>query len=306
MVSGMIVSASYRTDIPAFYGAWFLARLAAGYAAVASPYGGPPYRVALDAASVSGFAFWTRNIAPFRPALDAVKARGTPFTVQFTITGYPHALERAVIAPDAAATQLRALADEHGPRIAVWRYDPILLTSLTPPAWQRANFARLAASLAGATDEVTVSFAQIYRKTRRNLDAAARAGNFAWHDPDPAEKRALVAGLAEIADSHRMRLTVCAQPDLIAPPAAAASCIDATRLSDVAGRPIAARRKGNRPGCDCSESRDIGAYDTCPHGCAYCYAVSSHTGARRRHRDHDPAAEGLAPALGVKTPTATA
>ncbi len=33
----MIISASYRTDIPAYYRDWFLNRLAAGYAEVRNP-----------------------------------------------------------------------------------------------------------------------------------------------------------------------------------------------------------------------------------------------------------------------------
>jgi hypothetical protein len=75
-------------------------------------------------------------------------------------------------------------------------------------------------------------------------------------------------------------MTICSQPEVLtAGPAAglaAASCIDAARLSDVAGYDISARRKGNRVGCLCVESRDIGTYDTCAHGCVYCYAVSDH------------------------------
>ena len=84
-----------------------------------------------------------------------------------------------------------------------------------------------------------------------------------------------------------MQLTICAQPDLLVPGAEPARCVDATRLSDVAGRAVAAKTKGNRPGCFCAESRDIGEYDTCPHGCVYCYAVRAPDLAKRRHRAHD-------------------
>lgn len=290
----MIVSASYRTDIPAFYGRWFLNRLAAGFARITNPYGGPPGRVDLTPAAVDGFVFWTRNLAPFGNALEAVDARGTPFVAQVTVTGYPRALERSVIGWEDAVAQMRAVRGRWGPRAAVWRYDPIVLTTLTPPDWHRETFARLAGALRGVTDEVTVSFLQPYRKTTRNLDAAARASSFSWHDPDPEEKRALLADLAGLAAEHGMALTLCTQPELAGVPGAQpARCVDAARLSDVAGAPVAARRKGNRPGCLCAESRDIGAYDTCPHGCVYCYAVSSRAAARARVQAHDPEGEFL-------------
>ena len=90
-----------------------------------------------------------------------------------------------------------------------------------------------------------------------------------------------------------MQLTLCAQRSLLAPGVAEAHCVDAARLADVAGRPIAARLKGNRPDCLCYQSRDIGAYDTCPHGCAYCYAVQNREAARRRYAAHDPEGELL-------------
>ncbi|HEY0836166.1 MAG TPA: DUF1848 family protein, partial [Azospirillum sp.] len=64
------------------------------------------------------------------------------------------------------------------------------------------------------------------------------------------------------------------------------------------GAPLNARTKGNRPGCLCAESRDIGAYDTCPHGCVYCYAVSSRATARTRFQAHDPEGEFLFRAAG--------
>jgi hypothetical protein len=289
----MIVSASYRTDIPAFYGAWFMARLEAGFCRVASPYGGPPGRVELSRDAVEGFVFWTRNLGPFLGPLDALRRRGFPFTVQFTLTGYPSALERAVIAPERALEQMRELAARYGPRVAVWRYDPILISDLTPAASHAERFAHFADRLQGAVDEVVISFAQIYRKTRRNLDAAAREFDFSWRDPGDEEKRALATELAALARARGLRLTICAQPDYLVPGLDAAHCIDGARLSDIAGRAIEAPIKGNRPGCLCAESRDIGAYDSCTQGCVYCYAVASRTTAKRRLAAHDPDAEFL-------------
>lgn len=289
----MIVSASYRTDIPAFYGGWFMSRLDAGSCKVTNPYGGPAYRVRLDRDQVDGFVFWTKNLEPFVGHLDDIAGRGYPFVVQYTINAYPRALETSVTPPDLAIAHMRALADTYGIRRQVWRYDPIVDTSLTPAAWHIENFARLARALAGTTDEAVISFAHIYRKTRRNLTAAAQRHGFDWRDPEPDEKRALAGTLAEIAASHDMRLTICSQPDLAVDGVAAAACIDAERMGDVAGHQVAARRKGNRPGCGCWESRDIGAYDTCPHGCVYCYAVQTHALAQQRFRSLDPAAEGL-------------
>src|SRR5213079_3491550 len=84
----VIVSASYRTDIPAFYSGWLLRRLAAGYCRVANPYGGGAYEVSLRPEAVDGFVLWTRNLRPLLADLDRVR-RVAPFVVQFTVTGYP-------------------------------------------------------------------------------------------------------------------------------------------------------------------------------------------------------------------------
>ena len=284
----MIVSASYRTDIPAFYGDWFLKRLEAGYCQVVNPYGGPVRKIALTPEAVAGFVFWTRNPGPFRTALREVARCGIPFVVQITATGYPRALETSVLPPERSVTLVEEIHEHYGPRAVVWRYDPVLVTSATPAAWHRRNFAALARQFAGTADEVVFSFAQIYAKTRNNLNRAVQHHGFAWQDPPDEEKRALLAELAAIARDLGLKPTLCAQPALLVPGLEPASCIDAERLLDIAGRPIAARAKGNRPGCLCAESRDIGAYDSCPHGCTYCYAVRRPELAKRNHRAHDP------------------
>lgn len=291
----MIVSASYKTDIPAFYGEWFRRRLEAGFCRMVNPYNNRTATVPLNRDAVDGFVFWTRNLGPFTGALDAVAARGFPFVVQYTVTGYPRGLDAATIEAERAIGHIASVAARFGRRAAVWRYDPVVFSSLTPADWHRATFARLAARLAGAVDEVVVSVMQPYRKTGRNLDAAAGAQGFAWRDPPADEKRALLVDLAAVAADQGLRFAVCGQPELVAPGAAEARCIDAARLSDVAGRPIRAARKPHRPTCACDASRDIGDYNTCPHGCVYCYAVQSRTLAKRRFAAHDPAGEFLFP-----------
>ncbi|MBP2300313.1 DUF1848 domain-containing protein [Azospirillum picis] len=286
----MIISASYKTDIPAFYGRWFLNRLAAGHCRMVNPYGGQTYRIDLSRPAVDGFVFWTKNLGPFLDALDHVSDRGHPFVVQYSVTGLPTLLERSVPAWETAVGHMARVRDRWGPRAAVWRYDPIAVTDATPPGHHLAAFAAIARALRGVTDEVAVSFLQPYRKTARNLAAAG----IGWRDPEAEEKRALLADLAAVAAGEGMALTLCTQPELAGIPGTApARCIDAARLSDVAGRPVGAREKGNRPGCLCAESRDIGDYDSCPHGCVYCYAVADRATAQRRFAAHDPEGEFL-------------
>lgn len=297
----MIISASYKTDIPAFYGPWFMQRLRAGYCKMVNPYGHQIYTVPLTPDTVDGFVFWTRNIGPFLKYLPEVQRLGYPFLVQHTITCYPRELEARVVDAARAVSSLRQVAETYGPAVPIWRYDPILITSLTPPDWHRRNFAALAHSLRGATDEVVVSFAQIYKKARRNLTQAAHATGFTWreHETTPPESvRALIADLASIAAEHGMRLTICSQKALQIPGVTQeARCVDAARLERVSGRALRnkVKLKGNREECGCFASRDIGEYDTCPHGCVYCYAVLNRDLALARCKEHDPNGEFLFP-----------
>ncbi|UUX52156.1 DUF1848 domain-containing protein [Nisaea acidiphila] len=291
----MIISASYRTDIPAFYSDWLQARIAAGSAVVRNPYGGKPSRVSLRPEDVDGYVFWTRNARPAHGIFDALAAAGIPFVIQYTVTGYPKALEQSVPPLKAAIGDIVALSQRFGPRAVVWRYDPVFWSSLTPPDFHREQVAGLTKALRGCVDEATFSAAHIYRKSRRNTEESARHSGFTWRDPGPEEKAALLAELGAIAADAGLKPTLCCQTDLLGGALEPARCIDAERLADIAGRPFKARQKGNRPGCLCAESRDIGSYDSCPHGCVYCYAVERRERAKTALKRHDPAGEALLP-----------
>ncbi len=296
----MIISASYKTDIPTFYGEWFMNRLRAGYCKMVNPWNRKQIsRVSLELADVDGIVFWTKNIAPFLPHLKEVHDLGYRFVVQHTINNYPRALEFSVVNANRSVQHLREVAELYGPRTCVWRYDTIVMSSLTPAEFHRENFSRLCADLTGVTDEVVVSFAHLYQKTLRNMNWASEEFGFSWHDPGPDEKRDLLTELVPIAKAHGMQLTVCSQPDYVVPGTGEARCIDAQRLEEVSGRPIRAALRGARKECGCFASRDIGDYDTCPHGCVYCYAVQNRKLAQRRYREHDPESEFLYPLADV-------
>jgi len=289
----VLISASYKTDIPAFYGEWFMNRLDAGYCLMRNPYNGNVRRIDLRREAVDGFVFWTKNLGPFRANLGEIHRRGFPFMVQYTINGYPRALEVSVLDSAKAAEHVRQVSDRFGRETVVWRYDTILISSLTPVKFHLENFARIAEALREYTNECVISFAQVYRKTKRNLDRAAAEENFTWREPSGEERQTVLKALLRIAKANGMELTICSQPEFAGDGVEEAHCIDVQRLSRIAGRTITAKLKGMRETCGCYQSKDIGDYDTCPHGCVYCYAVENRELAKRRYAEHDPKGEML-------------
>jgi len=289
----MIISASYKTDIPTFYGDWFINRLRAGFCKMVNPYNRKAIRVSLNRNDVDGIIFWTKNVAPFIKHLEEVRDRKYPFVLQYTINAYPRVLEQSVVDSTRSVDAFKQVSKTHGPRTCVWRYDTVVMSSQTPREWHLGSFSRIATQLRGYTDEVVVSFVHFYQKTLRNMEKSAEEFGFKWYDPELAEKRALLSEFVKIAAENEMKLSVCAQRELIVDGAYDAKCIDAARLMEIAGQDFRSNQKGNRKECGCFASRDIGEYDTCPHGCVYCYAVQNKELALKRFKEHDPDSELL-------------
>jgi hypothetical protein len=303
----VIISASYKTDIPAFYGEWFMRRLRAGYCKMVNPYGRQVYTVNLRPEAdediregVEGIVFWTKNIGPLMKHLPEIVEQGHKFVVQHTINGYPRELESRVVDYSRTVQHMKELRDfavAHKLHLPIWRYDPVLITELTPVESHIRNFASLAQQLEGTTDECVLSFAHVYGKTKRNLDAAAKESGFSWlehndyeyHEGEENERALyLVRILGEIAREYSISLKICAQKGLTVPELVEeAHCIDASWFGNEY------KQHGNRPECACSASRDIGEYDTCPHGCVYCYAVQNREKALDRYKRHNPESEFL-------------
>ena len=267
----MIISASRRTDLPAYYSAWFFNRLREGYVLVRNPVN--PHRISrirLSPDVVDGIVFWTKNPLPMLQQLD--RLRPYPFYFQFTLTAYGADVEPGV--PNKGRVLIpafRQLANLIGPERVLWRYDPIFLSRTYSMAYHIRQFEALAKRLRGCTTRCTISFLDFYRNTAKNT-APLQLLPFS-----PAQQRSLAAALAEIAHSCSIRLESCAEPlDLHTCGIEHGRCIDAALFSSLTGYPIEAKKDPNqRKACSCMESIDIGAYNTCRAGCRYCYANHS-------------------------------
>ncbi len=302
----MIISASRRTDIPAFYAEWFMQRIRAGDCHVPNPFNaGQVSVVSLAPADVDAIVFWTRFPRPLLAHLDELDARGYRYYFQYTLLDYPRSVESHRLEshrPDGAAAVevFRRLAERIGPARVIWRYDPILLSAQLDADYHRRQFAKLASALDGSTQRCVISLVDLYAKTRRRLSGLDLA-DMAEAGTEAVASRPAIADLmrflADTAQRHGMEITSCAetaelQPYGIRP----GKCIDDDLLRTLFGLDLWLKKDpSQRAACGCVLSKDIGQYNTCLFGCQYCYATADFAAARRRHAQHDPSA----PALGA-------
>jgi hypothetical protein len=282
-----IISVSRRTDVPAFYGDWFMRRIRAGWAGVVAPYGGKRYLVSLAPADVACLVFWSKDFTPFVPHLDELDRRGYRFYFNYTLTALPAAFEHQVDKAAALKTLLY-LGERYSPRHINWRFDPIVLSTATGPEFYLDAFARLAARLAGRVERCYFSFVTEYEKVQRNLQALADEG-IRLLSPHVEDKIALADRLATIADRYGIRMYSCCGDYLVGPSIHKAHCIDGGIIEQLfLPEGLAYEEKPTRQECGCTRSLDIGTYDTCPHGCLYCYANANKAVAGAAYRRHDP------------------
>jgi hypothetical protein len=284
-----VITASRRTDVPAFYGEWLIRRLRAGFCHVRNPYSGAVSRVALAPQDVAALALFTRDPGPLLPQLPGLLADGYAIYTHVSLNGYPLAFEPHAPVVARVLASVERLSETLGPGQVIWRYDPVLLSDATPAGYHLARFEGLAARLEGLTTSCYLSFAAFYRKTERRLGAVERREGLAVRRPAEDEQRALARALLGIAAARGITLHACAGAHLLDEGLERGSCADAALVTRL--RPdlrLALKAAPTRGGCGCCEATDVGAFDTCIYGCEYCYATQSQRLALRRHGEHDP------------------
>jgi hypothetical protein len=292
-ITPLIISASRSTDIPGFYGQWFMDRLKAGYVKWVNPWNGKPTYVSLAEARL--FVFWSKNPGPFLPYLKELDKRGLHYYFHVTLNDYEtEGLETGLPPLYKRIETFKQLADMIGGQRVLWRFDPLIITDTLSPVKLGERFNRIGRLLSGSTARCTISFMEGYKKTLANL---ARAGTRirSW---DIGSRAEIVKIIAAAGKEFGIPVVSCAGDDVmrsygIDP----GKCIDDDlivklfstddKLMDFLGveRGIVvygARRghkslkdKGQRSSCRCIVSKDIGGYNTCGHQCLYCYANTS-------------------------------
>ena len=319
----VIVSASRETDIPAFYSDWFVSRLREGWCAWKNTYSGNVREVSFDKTRM--IVFWSKNPKPMLERLDEVEALGfRQYYFQFTLNDYEREGLEPIVSPvEKWIDTFKRLAVRIGKERVIWRFDPLMLgcaaaTSAALPfggltiASLLERIGKIGRQLKGYTEKLVFSFIDIgaYRKVQRNLDGLG------VREFSAEEQRLFAQGLAELNKDFGLELATCGElADLSAYGIQHNKCVDdelmmrlfhddAELMAFIGAEydmldgwhiPKSKKDKGQRKACGCIVSKDIGAYNTCPHLCRYCYANASPELALANWRHHR--AQPMAPAI---------
>lgn len=277
-----IISASRRSDIPAFFTDRFMERIREGYFDRINPYNPRQIkRISLAAEDVDAIVFWSKNPRPLLPYLDELDSRGFRYYLQYTLNPYGSIFEPGLPPLGERIETFRELAGRLGRSRVLWRYDPVILSSVTPVEWHLQRAGELAEALGGFTERLTISFLDFYGKAAARLERLRRGSGIICTDIAAAENRGelerFASGLQAIGAAHGVGISTCSEElDLARFGIGEGSCIDEELIRNLWG--VAwrfPRDRNQRPACRCAASIDMGLYDSCGYRCIYCYARRS-------------------------------
>ncbi|MEJ2476868.1 MAG: DUF1848 family protein [Desulfobacterales bacterium] len=280
----IVLSASRRTDIPAFYLTWFMSSLDRGFFDIANPLNKRVTRVPAGPDTVDTIVFWSKDFGRFlaEEIGEELRKRGYGLFFNFTVNSRSPLLEPKVPPLESRLDQLESLSRRFGPQSINWRFDPLCFYRKSGGSVENnlADFSVIARSArrAGVTRCIT-SFMDHYPKIQRRLAAVP---GFSFIDPSPVEKAAILLKLETRLRPLKIGLSTCCEKNILQRlPAETmirpSACISNTLLTELYGGRISLKRdtgQRRRQGCGCQVSVDVGSYgdQPCSHGCLFCYA----------------------------------
>lgn len=278
----MIINTGSRTDIPAYFSEWFYNRIAEGYVLVRNPYYPEQvqrYQLSPDVVDI--LCFCTKNPKPMLSRLDEIRHFRQFWFV--TITPYGTDIEPYVPHKDTVMDSFKRLSDCVGPNCVDWRYDPIFIDETYTVAYHVAEFERMASVLEGYTKHCVISFIDLYRKTRRNFPKVRTV--------TVGERAQIAKAFVDVGKRHGLVIRTCAEGHDLAPYGIdTTGCMTQTVLEAALGETFSVPKqvKPPRESCECLLGNDIGTYNTCSHGCRYCYANYDKSSVMQNIKRHDP------------------
>ena len=280
----IVISASRRTDIPAFYMDWFMEQIKKGVFEVSNPYNRRKVIVPATPDKIHTIVFWSKNFSPFIKGGFGEKLLRMGFNLffNFTINSDIPLLEPRVPSLKQRLVQLRDLSRNYDPRSINWRFDPICFFEFKQNAIKDNlhDFSRIAtwASQCGVTRCIT-SFMDHYAKLKKRIKSIP---GFSFIDPILSEKvKILLKMEKELTEKNVDLYTCCEKEVLNALPLNSnirkSSCIPNDLFVKIFGGDLSFKRDtGQRSskGCGCMISVDIGSYrlHPCYNNCLFCYA----------------------------------
>lgn len=290
----MIISASRRTDIPAFYSRWFMNRIREGFCTVPNPFNPTQIsNISLAPENIDLIVFWTRNPGPIIPYLKELDQRGYHYYFLYTLMDNPKLLDPKAPSVKHSIKIFKKLSDFIGPEKIIWRYDPIVLSNITDIDFHKKAFENIAGSLNGYTLRCIISFVEIYRKITGRIARLSEKG-FMVNEGDN-DIPALSVFLAQAAAKNTMQIQSCAlKKDLKEFGIFPGKCIDDDYIKKFFGLKLDLKKDpSQRKECGCVFSKDIGMYNSCLYECRYCYATTSFEKAGINYRSHNPCSSSL-------------
>ncbi len=261
----MIINTGCRTDIPAYFSEWLFNRIKEGYVYVRNPYYKNQvmkYRLTPDV--VDCLSFCTKNPAPMLPRIHEIDGFRQFWFI--TITPYGKEIEPNVPDKEKVIEDFKKLSESIGSEKIGWRYDPIFITDKYTLKSHIENFEKMAAKLAGYTHDCVISFIDLYEKTKRNFPGVKAVTE---------EERFVIAKeFVRIGKKYDIKIKTCVEGHELSKYGVDCSgCMTKSVIEKAIGvRLKLHQKKSTRGSCNCLLGNDIGEYNTCGHGCVYCYA----------------------------------
>ena len=259
----MILFASGRTDIVAFYTKWFINRYREGYVDVRNPfYNSLVSRIYFE--DVDLLYFCTKNPLPIIPYL---KEFDKPILFNVTITPYKNDVEVNVPNKSLIIEGVKKIAEIIGKENVYVRYDPIFLSERYNLNYHIKAFERLCSLLDGVTNHIIISFIDDYKNVRKNM-SSLKIIHFTEND-----YKEIGINFSRIASKYNISCQTCFEKeDLVKYGFVKDDCLSKKMAYTLTGKVYRKGRMRKENLCNCVEMVDIGFYNSCKHLCKYCYA----------------------------------